>query len=1539
LIDPQEEDAAKDGDNNAAKDEKSKNNGESTTAEPAAIDSTSPNNPNNNPSATTTAAATEPKKKVVMERSPSAAAADIRANANANFLAVEGADELEMIELVRRIAELVVLSERKAGQLLEAAASAQKDKSNGGGAAAQSSDNGREEDEDDDGEQDGNTKEAGDEGDGDGDGDNSQQSKGEDSSEAPSASSKSTEKENNKPAIDYYNEDMALPYLALFELFCERNALANIVNIVTGVAFVSNTNNNTSTTNNTTSPTTNNQQREQLLPPLPIATQAVQSVSILIQNVSRATSLYFLLSNNRVNDLINLPLHLYQRAELNALHRRYNEKYSQRGGRSRKGRSQPLPPLSLTNNWMNYQSGEMAELTTHFVSFLKSLAMRVNAETLQFFLSFPLNEKSENTNEEGNSTNNEEEEKEQEQQQKTKLGYLERRKVVEFPLYARALEFCTPEQDSFVRVTAMNVCMNIIRLATVHSEGDEDDEDEDGSESGDKDGGNGSDDEDDDDQQSLPPTDTPSGFLHEAPTLPLQDCIAIAQYACHPQRVADLVSPLCARLTSQFGQVEGTVRALEDLNNAAMMVGEPDNNDDGAASSAPTASTSSSSSQSSQNHNNNSSNIDNNHKRSSKDIEKERQSLRTTVQNVIANVQDELLLLDDLLKVGLISLNEQSIEMMLATFVYPMLLQPLLLPLHRFSSSKRKSEETEMEEEEEVQDDTIVEGVEGDDTGEGSVPQEGGKKEGSLKKETKRNGQPVIVLQSPPPLSSTPQAEEATSTPNNDTVSSGNKTQLDPIDNERNKPQRHSSSEMDLAPSKTALLGLSVIFHTVSNPTFRHLLLTALLHPLSPEASGGAVISIPPQITLPASDKKKGGCVVWSDDFQLEIRMEKNQARISKEREEFQRDVNVYTFGTEPRQLDGNHGEGGDGGVNTNNNEDFTNTCVFILAPALVDMLRNKTATPTNTSLASEETAAMATNSRNNPYRNVLLSSISGADEMVALQPLATAALHAAVSAVDGPVIRTIMFPPSNGGHNSEQTSEAVNDVVNGTLSCLCHGIVSTCVTYDGWWKAKFDTVAARTLTDIISNNPTYIKVASKILEDIRLKAAEFLMTLPNALDAKSRKDSAERDKKNNTSKSGSGNSSPRRSTSKSTSHDGSANQHLETWLLDRFFFDQADRYVNSVVENVCYLKEEADYTNENDHSQQKREQYRYGLCALSKMSIAGTSSLLCDDSMRVIDNNMIVGGSPFAADGGKTSGGHHHGRGGGGNTPFHCAASWALSCLYLDAFCVKVSKLCSVVEDSEGQPERRPSRRLSYIHASGNSSRDDDEVSFSLAHISSKFAIAMLDEGGDSSAPPSPSRSGKADPEGRSITAAPAHGSPVGLVGKAAFPCVCEVSSSFAPLFSGRTCISNEGIQWQSLYLVVVGKWAVLAEPGHGGSGGEGRVITACRLACLAVRKDSSNLVNNKTPARRLLVAHASLDPRPPSLFVVDKSSHPPASSPSSGGPNLGPNGLRLTRSRMDLWFEDANAAAHACRVLSGKIAKARARRGGRIKTALLAR
>jgi hypothetical protein len=123
--------------------------------------------------------------------------------------------------------------------------------------------------------------------------------------------------------------------------------------------------------------------------------------------------------------------------------------------------------------------------------------MRVNAETMQFFLSFPVSATAtimttENRNEE----------------QRGQEGSGRQEWKVEFPLYARALEFCSPLlvlptsssssssqssssrnlpvqrradeegnhhlDDPFVRITAMSICMNILRLVTYRHCDDDD---------------------------------------------------------------------------------------------------------------------------------------------------------------------------------------------------------------------------------------------------------------------------------------------------------------------------------------------------------------------------------------------------------------------------------------------------------------------------------------------------------------------------------------------------------------------------------------------------------------------------------------------------------------------------------------------------------------------------------------------------------------------------------------------------------------------------------------------------------------------------------------------------------------------------------------------------------------------------------------------------------------------------------------------------------------------------------------------------------
>jgi len=174
-----------------------------------------------------------------------------------------------------------------------------------------------------------------------------------------------------------------------------------------------------------------------------------------------------------------------------------------------------------------------------------------------------------------------------------------------------------------------------------------------------------------------------------------------------------------------------------------------------------------------------------------------------------------------------------------------------------------------------------------------------------------------------------------------------------------------------------------------------------------------------------------------------------------------------------------------------------------------------------------------------------------------------------------------------------------------------------------------------------------------------------------------------------------------------------------------------------------------------------------------------------------------------------------------------------------------------------------------------------------------------------------------------------PLTGSVVGLVGRAAFPCVCEVAEECDALFTDKAaCVVAEGVKWQSLYLVLLGKYMILAEPEKGGSGGNGRVVTACRLSCLHVEKDNPPTVESASPARRLLLTYSSPNLNPPGVFIRE---------PRNNDQKIPQhNRVIMNRSRMDLWFEDSVTAGHAFKVLSTKILRARARRGHKIREIL---
>lgn len=283
----------------------------------------------------------------------------------------------------------------------------------------------------------------------------------------------------------------------LFDIFLERNGMALLVEMLIGDRL---------------QPPEGTQGKEGVtyLPAINVAVQVLQSICILIQNVSRATSLYALLSNNHVNQLIRMKLKLYEAAERHRI-----------GAKT------------------VYGTPAFTELTTHFVTFLKSLAMRMNAETLQFFLIFPP----------GGG-------------------------AMEFPLYECSLKLCSSQNDSFVRTTALNICLNTLRLSAVNN---------------------------------VDP-------LLGGGALEFQERVFIAEYACVPSTVEQLIAPVFSKLAAHWSALDESIRAMDENRHMSATTGR--------------------------------------NERVVMEKEKiRRERLIRTFQEAVGNLQDELYLLDDIFKV------------------------------------------------------------------------------------------------------------------------------------------------------------------------------------------------------------------------------------------------------------------------------------------------------------------------------------------------------------------------------------------------------------------------------------------------------------------------------------------------------------------------------------------------------------------------------------------------------------------------------------------------------------------------------------------------------------------------------------------------------------------------------------------------------------------------------------------------------------------------------------------------------------------------
>jgi hypothetical protein len=340
--------------------------------------------------------------------------------------------------------------------------------------------------------------------------------------------------------------------------------------------------------------------------------------------------------------------------------------------------------------------------------------------------------------------------------------------------------------------------------------------------------------------------------------------------------------------------------------------------------------------------------------------------------DTVSDFQDELFLLEDVLKVGLIPLNEQIIEMMFPTVIYPL----VLTPLHNFIRQNKRSAADE------------------------------GK------------------YFEPDPFSD--RFEKHMSRP----ISRG-----------------ASPSDSDSSLAKAALFVIASIFHYITHKELLHLLMTALLHPLTPEISNAStIVQSNPDIMFQDAN---GYTYIKTDAC-----LEKEEG------------LTLYKFGRDTPQKDSVRKLKSKGVVRQD--------CVFVFCPILSDIFE--------WSITGTTLNGVPDNLTPNRYRRTLLSCLSGTDGMAELQSLAVYAIDAIVSTIGGEILNCIIFgkhileeakfrssvpveddesPVSNTANNELAFSTSISQHMVECIASMCVSVITAAITYDG----KFTTFEHHSFT------------------------------------------------------------------------------------------------------------------------------------------------------------------------------------------------------------------------------------------------------------------------------------------------------------------------------------------------------------------------------------------------------------------------------------------------------------------------------------------
>lgn len=392
----------------------------------------------------------------------------------------------------------------------------------------------------------------------------------------------------------------------MLEYFCETQTFSNMIQMAMGHVVVVGT--TESLPNGSSSSSCSSTTKLHLYPSISIALQIIQSISILLTNLSKETSLYMILSNHNIHHLIHFPMENYKMAEYNKTQEKKNS----------------------THKKVDISSmGEFSEMEAAYIMLLKSLVMRMNRNTLQFYLQPSCTTQDEDLSctDACHATNN---------------NTANNNNNLHFPLYQRALLYCDSHQDEFIRVTAMNICLNTLQLITRgnhHSCSNNDD----------------------------------NHNNKQEPPLPLKERCILANYTCDPSRVESLTRGIFHRLAYLCSSLDDTLKSLDQMDcnirEQSLSMAAMHSTSDGIHTSKidPTL-------------------LDIDHESKLDDQKKRMETLQiqksrivTTFQSIVADFQYEFMFLEDIFKVGLVPLNEQIMENMFAAVIYPLILTPLQL--------------------------------------------------------------------------------------------------------------------------------------------------------------------------------------------------------------------------------------------------------------------------------------------------------------------------------------------------------------------------------------------------------------------------------------------------------------------------------------------------------------------------------------------------------------------------------------------------------------------------------------------------------------------------------------------------------------------------------------------------------------------------------------------------------------------------------------------------------------------------------------------